>query len=396
MRSRTVLIGCLVLGLLALCACAVLGGALLGYQVLYARGSPTLPSETPTVLVPPPSLTRPGPTPSSSMEVPGLPLRMAVPVEGVITIASSPNGERLTLLTVNGQTGYLDLQSGEITEGMTAPEPVEELVFSPDGQVFALRSRSQILLFDPQLGQTRFTLPIQETVHRIAFSPQGTLLLVGGERTLRGYYVETGRQAFAFALSTPADAFVMTPDEQLIFQMSAQTSDLQVWNAQTGRQWGSIQLAPLTAIALSPDGQRLAAAENEMRMTEMGYEAPFPTRLALWALHRGQDRVMLDLAQMLDFNIEFELQEFPVPLSVRSLAFTSDGRRIVGLADWVGEGDTNGRLYVWDTTSGRMIGRAVLPPRPLQMFLTEQGRSVAILIGYYTGWEVRIYEIPER
>jgi len=126
---------------------------------------------------------------------------MAAPVEGVITIALTPNGERLTLLTVNGQTGYLDLQSGEITEGMTAPEPVEELVFSPDGQVFALRSSSQILLFDPQLGQTRFTLPIQETVHRIAFSPQGTLLLVGGESTLRGYYVETGRQAFAFALS---------------------------------------------------------------------------------------------------------------------------------------------------------------------------------------------------
>jgi len=43
------------------------------------------------------------------MEVPELPLRMAAPVEGVITIALTPNGERLTLLTVNGQTGYLDL-----------------------------------------------------------------------------------------------------------------------------------------------------------------------------------------------------------------------------------------------------------------------------------------------
>jgi len=110
--------------------------------------------------------------------------------------------------------------------------------------------------------------------------------------------------------------------------MSAHPSDLQVWNAQTGRQWGSIQLAPLTAIALSPDGQRLAAAENEMRMTEMGYEAPFPTRLALWALHRGQDRVMLDLTQMLDFNIEFELQKFP--LSVQSLAFTPMVAELLG------------------------------------------------------------------
>ncbi len=393
MRSRTFLIGCLVLGLLALCACAVLGGSLLGYQVLQTRGSPTLPPETPKVTIPPPSPTQPGPISSSSMEVPELLLRMAVPAEGVIGLALGDNS-KLAMFYQDGQTSYMDVQSGKIVKRDTAPEPVEELVFFPEGQLLALRSSSQILLFDAQLLQTRFTLPIRETVHHIAFSPQGTLLLVGGERTLSGYYVETGRQAFAFALSTPADQFVMTPDEQLIFQMSKMTSDLQVWNAQTGRQWDSIQLAPLTAIALSPDGQRLAAAENEMRMTEMGYEAPFPTRLALWAIRRGQDKVMLDLAQMLDFNIEFELQKFP--LSVQALAFASDGRRIVGLADWVGEGSMNGRLYVWDTTSGRMIGRAALPPRPLQMVLMEQGRSVAILIGYNIGSEVHIYEIPQR
>ncbi len=395
MRSRTFLIGCLVLGLLALCAFAVLGGAFVGYQVLRALRSPTLSSNTPIAPLPSSSPTKPGPLPSLSMEAPELMLRMAVPVEGVITIASIPNGERLALLDMNGQTGFMDVQSGEIEEGMTSPEAVEELVFSPDGQVFALRSSSQILLFDVQLAQTRFTLPIEETVHRLAFSPQGTLLLVGGERTLRGYYVETGRQAFAFALSAPADQFVMTPDEQLIFQMSDSTSDLQVWNAQAGRQWSSIKLAPLTAIALSPDGRRLVAAENEMRMMEtLEFEAPFPTRLALWELRREQDGVMLDLAQSLNFNLEFELQKFP--LSVRALAFTSDGRRIVGLADWIGEGDMNGRLYVWDAASGRMIGRAVLPPRPLQMVLTEQGRSVAILFGYALGSEVRIYEIPER
>jgi hypothetical protein len=56
----------------------------------------------------------------------------------------------------------------------------------------------------------------------------------------------------------------------------------------------------------------------------------------------------------------------------------------------------NSRLYVWDAASGRMIGRAVLPPRPLQMALMEEGRSVAVLIGYMTGVEVRIYEIPGR
>jgi hypothetical protein len=103
--------------------------------------------------------------------------------------------------------------------------------------------------------------------------------------------------------------------------------------------------------------------------------------------------VRLDLQEELGLQPEME-GKFPLPL--KALQFTPDGRRIVGLADWVGEGNMNGRLYVWDAASGRMIGRAVLPPRPLRMALMEEGRSVAVLIGYMTGVEVRIYEIPGR
>jgi WD40 repeat protein len=320
---------------------------------------------------------------------------MAIPVEGVVAIAPAPDG-RLSLFTANGQTGLLDPRTGEIAEGLPTPSRVEELVFSPDGQAFALRTGSEIRVWDMSGARTRFTLPIQEEVRRIAFSPQGSLLLVGGERTLSGYYVETGRRAFAFDLYGPADQFIMTPDERLIFQMTDRASDLEVWDAYTGEWWGSLEFEPLTAIALSPDGRLLTAAENEMRPIEdEGYEGPFPTRVALWRVSIDPDRreVRLDLQEELGLQPEME-GKFPLPL--KALQFTPDGRRIVGLADWVGEGNMNGRLYVWDAASGRMIGRAVLPPRPLRMALMEEGRSVAVLIGYMTGVEVRIYEIPGR
>ncbi|SNB62418.1 WD40 repeat domain-containing protein [Thermoflexus hugenholtzii] len=403
MRGRTVLIGGLTLAFVALCACAVLGGGFLAYRFLPRLLSPTPTSEirTPTARPPASPTSLPRPTATATLpsppdgEAPALPLRVAIPVEGVVAIAPAPDG-RLSLFTANGQTGFLDPRTGEIAEGPTAPSRVEELVFSPDGEAFALRTASEIRLWDIPGARTRFTLALEEEVRRIAFSPQGTLLLVGGTDTLSGYFVETGRRAFAFDLYDAADQFVMTPDERLIFQMTDRASDLEVWDAYTGEWWGSLEFEPLTAIALSPDGRLLVAAENEMRPMEEGYEAPFPARIALWAItiRPEQQEVELRLAQELDLVPELEYGKFPLPL--KALAFTPDGRRIVGLADWVGEGDTNGRLYVWDAGSGRMIGRAILPPRPLRIALMEEGRSMAILIGYMTGVEVRIYEIPGR
>jgi hypothetical protein len=185
----------------------------------------------------------------------------------------------------------------------------------------------------------------------------------------------------------------MTPDERLIFQMTEEDADLQIWDAHTGKRWGYFKFDPLTAIALSPDGYLLAAAENEMRLLEdEGYQAPFPTRLALWrvSVDPGQQKVILNAQEELELQPE---TEWGFPLSLKALAFTPDGQYIVGLADWIGEGNMRARLYVWDATSGRMIGREVLPPRPRQMALVEEGPAVAVLICSIPCLEVRIYEI---
>lgn len=395
-----------------LCACVAVGGGLLAYRLL-----PTLLRPTPTPTLPLPA-TRPAgsPTPAArptepatpipstppptttplSPAAPALSLWITVPVEAASAMAPAPDG-RLALFAANGQGGFLDPRTGEITEVPSSPEPVEELVFSPDGRVFALRTSSDILVWDLQREQALFTLTPEETVRRIAFSPQGTLLLVGGEETLSGYFVETGRRAFSFDLYGPADGFVMTPDERLIFQMSHMEGDLEVWDTHSGSWWGSISFEPLTAIALSPDGRLLAVAENEMRPTESHGDAPFPTRLGLReiSVRPTRGKVELNLARELD--VVPELEGRGLPLSLKALAFTPDGRRIVGLADGVGKEATNGRLYVWEAESGRMIGRAVLPPRPWAMAVLEEGRAVAVLIGdNFAGKEIRIYEIPGR
>jgi len=377
-------------------------------NILGLRIRPPTPTPTAVAASPMPSPSSPTPpqptTPSPSRPAPGaapapasgLKLRMAIPVENVLTMVPSPDG-RLALFTLSGQTGFLDVSTGDIADGPTAPETIEELVFSPDGRAFALRTISEIRLWDILEGETRFVLTPEQRVRRIAFSPQGTLLLVGAVATLSGYFVETGEEAFAFDLFGPADEFVMMPDERLIFQMTWMAPDIEVWDTYSGEWWGSIEFDPLTAIALSGDGALLAVAENEVRPSPGGPRgvAPFPTTVTIWeiAVRPEEQDVRLDLRQELQFVPEMEMGRFPLPL--RELAFTPNGRRLVGLADWVGEGDMSGRLYVWDVKSGRMMAREVLPPRPWRMALVDGGRAVAVLIGGGPyGREVRIYEIP--
>ncbi|GBD08103.1 hypothetical protein HRbin22_00335 [Candidatus Thermoflexus japonica] len=415
MRARTLLIGGLALAFGVMCACLALAGGLLAYRSLPSllRPSPTLPAptagprpsltpgRTPTAI----SIQPPPPTPGAAPTSPpsasgGLRLRHDIRVEGIIAIAVALDG-RLTLFAADGQTGLLDPRTGEIAEGPTAPEGIEELVFAPDGRFFALRSRSgEVRVWDVEGQRTLLVLSPEEEVRRIAFSPRSTLLLVGGESTLSGYYVETGRRAVSFNLYGPANSFVMTPDERLIFQMTRESPDLAVWDTHTGEWWGSISFDPLTAIALSPDGRLLAAAENEMQPFEdQGYEVPFPTRVALWriAIDAEQQKVRLDLQVELELQPEMEGDFGNLPLSLKALQFTPDGQWIVGLADWVGEGNPKGRLYVWETASGRMIGRAVLPPRPWQMALLEEGRVVAVLLASGPwGDRLQLYELPSR
>ena len=134
MNSRILLIASSVSVFFALCACVSPSPASLpGPTATTVPPSsptpePTLPSPTATSIpLSPPTLdpttspaTEEAPAPSLQMIIPALSLRLAIPVEEVIAINPIPDG-RLTLLTLDGRSDFLDIQTGEIEKGLVAP-----------------------------------------------------------------------------------------------------------------------------------------------------------------------------------------------------------------------------------------------------------------------------------
>ncbi len=397
MRRRSWLIVGIIGAIGALCLCGGLGVGIAAYRFLprvltqVPRGLTPSPALTPTrgqTPVPPtrtaaPAET-PAPSPALASETPALAmlrLRKEIPAE-TFQMAVSPDGSLLAVSEPD-RIRVLDPRTGQELARFSSDE-AEYLAFSPDGQWIATAAGQTVTLLDASARVVghRFSLADTEDVHGLTFSPQGTVLLVGTESRLTGYYVESGRPAFEFELYGPADMFAMDPDERLVFQITIGETDMEVWDAHTGEWWGSIEFDPISAFALSSDGRTMAVAENTLIEHPDYGQVLAPGRVALWQVEVNPDQqeVTLDLLVELDFPQEVEGTNLPVVL--RQLAFSPDGRWVAGIADWTGEGDTRGRLYLWEAATGRRLAREVLPGRPMGIGFVEGGAGVAVLVGH--------------
>ncbi|MDW8064124.1 MAG: hypothetical protein RMK32_00650 [Anaerolineae bacterium] len=387
----------------ALCLCGGLGVGIAAYRFLpemltrlpqATRPSPT-PPQTRERTPPPPTPTTeriatpertatPLASPTRALETPGSVrwrLRQEIPVEA-FQMAVAPDGSRLAV----GESGRIRILDPR-TNRELARFPVEagvevnRMAFSPDGRWLVVSTGETVELLNLTAQTVDHVFFPTGQAREVAFSPQGTLVLVGTESHLIGYYLESRRPAFEFELYGPGDALVMDADERLIFQITRGETDMEVWDAYAGEGWGSIAFEPISAIALSPDGQMLAVAENQQAEHPTYGMVLAPGRAALWRVEVNPDErdVTLQLQAELDFPQETEGADLPVIL--QQLAFSPDGRWIAGIADWMGEGDTRGRLYLWETATGRRLAREILPGRPLGLGFVEDGAGLAVLLG---------------
>jgi WD40 repeat protein/class 3 adenylate cyclase len=288
-------------------------------------------------------------------------------ISEIDAIAISPDGQLLATGDITGAVRFEDLRtwkpSGAAVQ-LPAPVPVGALKFSPDGRTLAVAAAqgNRSRLYAIEVGSRRSRLlgtwseivwPPPSSTTTIAFSPDGADIAMGlvdepptapspvAERLVlvnastgrplwqRSYPMRAGGQGSLYVAFAPDGGLVT----------SADWGGTYLWDARSGR-----------IVRQFPIGGRLAVAPNS-RLAALGVDSPSAGQYASMQL--------LDLRS----GATRTLQAVPDATWITTVAFTPDGRTVVG-------GALDGDVRVWDTISGSIV----------QTFSSQSGGRIQIAV----------------
>jgi WD40 repeat protein/serine/threonine protein kinase len=215
---------------------------------------------------------------------------------GAFSVAYSPDGKRVASGSSNKTVKVWDAQTGQ--ELLSLNGAGINVAFSPDGKRLASPGGGDLKVWDAQTGHELLTCKGHTGgVVSVAFSPDGKRLASAGANW----------------------------DEQ---QRKYLPGEVKVWDAQTGRELLSLKAHtthswPNSYIAFSPNGKRLAAADNKA--------------VKVWDAQTGQE--------LLSLNGHTD--------EVYGVAYRPDGKRLVSWAS--GPDDDVSIVKVWDAQTGQEL-----------------------------------------
>jgi WD40 repeat protein/class 3 adenylate cyclase len=298
-------------------------------------------------------------------------------------IAISPDGQLLATGDTTGAVRFEDLRTWKAsgaTIQLPFPVPPGAVRFSPDGHTLAVAAAqgSWSRLYAIDVGSRRSRLlgmwpeivfPPPSSSTTIAFSPDGADIAMGlVDQPQTGPVAErlvlvnasTGRQVWQRNVPVGAGQWTMyvayAPDGALV--TSADFGTTVLWDPGSGR---IIRQFPIGGrLAVAPDG-RSAAIGDISQGTDVS------TSLQLLDLTSGASRTLQ-----------------PTPAWITTLAFTPDGKTLVG-------GALDRTVREWDTTSGSIV--QTFPSQSggrIQVAIDPRGRTVLSSAddGSVTAWDL--------
>jgi WD40 repeat protein len=191
-------------------------------------------------------------------------------------IAFNASESRLaTSWTLASKFSYIALWDTESGQNLAIVDDAQTAVFSPDGTRLVISGVLGLLVLDAETGEE--ITSIEEQFFRLAYSPNGRLIAAsdqGGPVRLldADKLTDAGTLSSSTAERSP---IVFSPNSQLLATISADTSQLQLWDVATQKIIFATDDPNLHAlnIAFSPDGSVLAASFDDRTVRLWGVDA---------------------------------------------------------------------------------------------------------------------------
>lgn len=266
-------------------------------------------------------------------------------------VAISPDSRILAVGTKQKAIHLYDLKSGDPLRQLQGHTGVVNgVAFSPDGMLLASSQRDStggsVRLWHVATGKPAYDLEDYNTaVETLAFSPNGRILATGAQNGgVRLWGVATGKPIHrAGGHQRTIFSAALSADGRLVATGSGDRT-LRLWDARTGKEsWQTEKGADdwINAVAISPDGKRLAAGGG-----------------AIWLFDIANHEKALELRQ-LEHSVAFN-----------SLAFFPEGNKLIS----AGRRDKTCR--VWDVATGKQLQQFALSEEPRAVAVSPDGRIV--------------------
>lgn len=294
------------------------------------------------------------------------------PINRVQSVAASPTCGQLLLGMTSGQITACDLDTLEPTRSWQPHQfPIDDIQFSPDGRRVASSTAFDLALQDPSAGSIRTVVPFSSVFgvrHRlavgvpIAFSSDGSQLLSfpfdrSAQNEIMCVSTETGEFLPPLRLMNtvlPYHGMKATDDDTLIMYSLDHPGGMSLWNASSGDCIGH-----LAAIEPRKGGRHRVCVSTDGKQFAHGIHS---------TAIRIHDR-------RTDSNVD--LLHGHTGSILHAMAFHPNGQTFASGAE-------DGRIVLWDTTTGRRLQSIQVGPPGgivLQLEWSADGRAIVCLNG---------------